>query len=53
MVSEIIKLLHHNLFDNVQVCDQNVGLLTDIKSALYYKQINNYVASMSFIIFIP
>ena len=53
MVSEIIKLLHHNLFDNVQVCDHNVGLLTDIKSALYYKQINNYVASMSFIIFIP
>ena len=48
MISEIIKLLHHNLFDNVQVCDHNVGLLTDIKSALH-TQINNYVASMSLI----
>ena len=34
MISEIIKLFHQNLFENVQVSDQNVGLLTDIKSAL-------------------
>ena len=34
MISEIVKLFHHNLFEHVQVSDQNVGLLTDIKSAL-------------------
>ena len=44
MVSEIVELLHHNLFENVQVGDQNVGLLTDIKSALHTK-INDHVTS--------
>ena len=53
MVSEIVKLLHHNLFDNIQVCDHNVGLLTDIKSALRTQINNNYIASMSLKIFIP
>ena len=35
MISEAVKLLHHNLFENVHVSDQNVGLLTDIKSELH------------------
>ena len=35
MISEAVKLLHHNLFENVQVSDQNIGLLTDIKSELH------------------
>ena len=48
MVSEIVKLFHHNLFENVQVGDQNVGLLTDIKSALHTK-INDHVTSTSLI----
>jgi hypothetical protein len=39
MVSEVIKLFHHNLFENIQVGDQNIGLLTDIKSALQIKEL--------------
>jgi hypothetical protein len=34
VVSEVVKLFHQNLFENIQISDQNVGLLTDIKSTL-------------------
>ena len=30
MISEIIKLFHQNLFENVQVGDQNVGICVSI-----------------------
>ena len=57
MVSEAVELLHHNLFENVQIGDQNVGLLTDIKSTLLCNNkinIHNIVSlSLSLIIFIP
>ena len=34
MISEVVKLFHHNLFEHVQVSYQNIGLLTDVKPAL-------------------
>ena len=40
MINEAVKVLHHNLLENVQIGDQNIGLLTDIKSALLCN--NNY-----------
>jgi hypothetical protein len=43
MVSEVIKLFHHNLFEDIQVCNQNDRLLTDIKPALHnITNDNNY-----------
>ena len=35
MVYEVFKVLHHDLLENIQVSDQNVGLLTNIKAELY------------------
>ena len=45
MVSEVVKNFHHYLFQNIQVGDQNVRLLTNIKPALLPVLLNNYAGT--------
>ena len=40
MVGEVVKVFDHDLFENIQVSNQNVGPLTNIKPA-FYTQMND------------
>lgn len=33
MIAEVVKILHHDLFQKVQISDQNVGLLANVVPA--------------------
>ena len=47
MIAEVVKILDHDLFENIQVGDQDIGLLTNVVPAQHLKKPCNIAIDIS------